>query len=289
MFERIKTALVLLVIVGVCLFATSKPWPMLGLMLLTVGIGAKEWQNLLPKPAQWLTVALPVAALVVLGIPQAHVLLHDSKPMQPSLWPMLWVVDVAYWCVALGWVLVFPHKTPWFRQSTLIGIGFVQLLGATTAILALWAISPWVILYMFGLVWSADTGAYFAGRAFGQNKLLPRVSPGKTREGLAGGLALALVLMLGVAARLHLQGINLTTLLFFVAVSFLTVLASVLGDLVESMHKRQAGIKDSGTILPGHGGVLDRIDSILAAAPVFALALWSLMLLGINPFKNFFD
>jgi phosphatidate cytidylyltransferase len=117
----------------------------------------------------------------------------------------------------------------------------------------------------------ADSGAYFAGRAFGRHKLAPKVSPAKTLEGLAGGLLLTSALSIGVACSLKL---SVGAWCGFVGLSMLTVLASVHGDLVESMLKRRAGIKDSGTILPGHGGVLDRIDSLLSATPIFALGFW---------------
>jgi phosphatidate cytidylyltransferase len=120
------------------------------------------------------------------------------------------------------------------------------------------------------LVSFADIGAYFAGRAFGRRKLAPRVSPGKTWEGLGGAVALTLAIAFGAA---RLLAIPDAVLLGFLAVCLVTVLASVVGDLTESMFKRMAGAKDSGHLLPGHGGVLDRLDSLTAAAPVFALGL----------------
>jgi phosphatidate cytidylyltransferase len=123
-------------------------------------------------------------------------------------------------------------------------------------------------MYVFALVWGADTGAYFAGRALGKNKLAPKVSPGKTIEGMIGGLLTTGVLMVAVAIYRDLPAIRFAA---FIGLSLFTVLASVLGDLVESMVKRQAGVKDSGSIFPGHGGALDRIDSLTAAAPIFAL------------------
>ena len=127
-------------------------------------------------------------------------------------------------------------------------------------------------MYVFALVWSADSGAYFVGRKLGKNKLAPHVSPNKSIEGLVGGVLLSIIVVVVVAfTALELSAMQLAN---FVILSVITVLASVQGDLFESMVKRQAGIKDSGSILPGHGGVLDRIDSLLAAAPIFALGLW---------------
>ena len=121
------------------------------------------------------------------------------------------------------------------------------------------------------LVWGADTGAYFAGRAFGKRKLAPNVSPGKTIEGLLGGLALTLVIALLVATQTDaLKNLGLG---WFLLVSLVAVVGSVFGDLAESMFKRHRGIKDSSQVLPGHGGVLDRIDSITAAVPLFAAGM----------------
>jgi len=126
-------------------------------------------------------------------------------------------------------------------------------------------------MFMLLLVWGADTGAYFAGRRFGKVKLAVHVSPAKSREGAYGGLALTFLIALTVAISLAMPMLKMVV---FLLVSMIAVLASVLGDLFESMVKRRAGIKDSGKIFPGHGGALDRIDSITAAAPVFMAGWW---------------
>ena len=132
---------------------------------------------------------------------------------------------------------------------------------------------------MFLLVWCADSGAYFVGRKFGRRKMAPNVSPNKSMEGLAGGLVTGLIVVIAISVfKLHLTGVPLVA---FVALSVLTILASVLGDLFESMLKRRAKVKDSGTILPGHGGILDRIDSLLSATPIFALGFWAIQQLGL--------
>ncbi|MEY2863347.1 MAG: hypothetical protein RLY58_1054 [Pseudomonadota bacterium] len=259
MFERIKTALVLLVIVSVCMFATSSAIPMLVLMLVTASIGAHEWLSLMPKteyPARFL-LGLPV--LVAVGL------------MCAGVWPLLWSLAAVFWAVAVYWVRQYPANTTWHTARQLQGIGLLVLTSATTAIFSMWQVSPWWLLYVFGLVWVADSGAYFAGRALGSRPLAPDVSPKKTLEGLAGGVVLTTVLAVSVAYQQQLVGWHCVG---FLLLSMLTVLVSVLGDLVESMFKRQAGVKDSGTLLPGHGGVLDRIDSLLAATPIFALGYW---------------
>ncbi|MFP4131728.1 MAG: phosphatidate cytidylyltransferase, partial [Thiohalospira sp.] len=127
---------------------------------------------------------------------------------------------------------------------------------------------PWWVLALMFLIWGADTGAYFAGRALGRHRLAPSVSPGKTWEGAIGGLALALLAGTAVAMA---AGLAIPT--GFSLVAAVTVAASVVGDLGESLLKRAADRKDSGTLFPGHGGVLDRVDSLLAATPVFVLGL----------------
>ncbi len=134
-----------------------------------------------------------------------------------------------------------------------------------------------IVFHVFALVWLADIGAYFAGRRYGRHKLAPRLSPGKTLEGLIGGLV-------GVSAYAWISGVWILEFRGFALVSWwmlaiVVALSSVLGDLVESRLKRRAGVKDSGTLLPGHGGVLDRVDGILAAAPIYGLG-WLILVSG---------
>lgn len=136
-------------------------------------------------------------------------------------------------------------------------------------------------MYLFLLVWGADSGAYFVGRKLGKRKLAPTVSPNKSVEGLYGGIATTVVIML-VVQHFYLD-LTVIQLILFLILSIITVFASVLGDLFESMIKRRAGIKDSGRVLPGHGGVLDRIDSLLAASPIFATGMYVLVkLIGVD-------
>ena len=131
---------------------------------------------------------------------------------------------------------------------------------------------PSMLLFLFVLVWVADSAAYFAGKAFGKTKLAPEVSPGKSVEGVLGGVAA--VALLAAVAGLFIWEFQGTMLAAWLTIAIATALYSVLGDLLESKAKRLAGVKDSGRLLPGHGGVLDRIDAFTAAAPVFVFGLW---------------
>jgi phosphatidate cytidylyltransferase len=160
----------------------------------------------------------------------------------------------------------FLHRTR-FK----LPMGILLLLAASTIVIRLHQLEngPWWILCFFLCVWAADIGAYFVGRRFGKTKLAPSISPGKTVEGLLGGVALAAVIFVPVVA----YNFDFGPALLLLATILATVLVSVMGDLFESKMKRHVGLKDSGQILPGHGGVLDRIDGLLAGAPFFALGL----------------
>lgn len=192
----------------------------------------------------------------------------------PALaWPLL-SLAILWWLVATLLVLTYPESSRyWAARGVRLLIGLAVLLPAWQGLVILKQLPHGnaLILAVMILVWGADIGAYFAGRAFGKRKLAPQVSPGKSWEGVYGGLLLCLLLALGVGIyQQWAVGQVLTGLLVTVVV----VLVSVVGDLNESMFKRNAGVKDSSNLLPGHGGILDRIDSLTAAIPVFAVLLW---------------
>jgi phosphatidate cytidylyltransferase len=188
---------------------------------------------------------------------------------------MLWINSAAvlFWLMAAVCVLRYPALVAWWQApSVKLLIGWLVLLSTWLALSQIKAMSQGeaLILLLLFIVWGADTGAYAAGKLFGRHKMIPAVSPGKTLEGLLGGvLTCALVGWLFA----WLQELPAQQGVYWLLLSLVVGLASVLGDLFESMLKRERGIKDSGTLLPGHGGMLDRIDSITAAAPVFLLGL----------------
>lgn len=180
--------------------------------------------------------------------------------------PALFVVTVAWWLCAFAAVLTYPRQ---FAKPLVALLGLLVLLPSWWLLVTLHAtpLGPQLALTLMSIVWAADVGGYTFGRLFGRIKLAPAVSPGKTWEGVTGG-AIAAAVAAGVAARL----LDLP-LAGFVAVGAVTALVSVLGDLTESMFKRNAGLKDSGALFPGHGGVLDRFDSLTAAIPIFVIGL----------------
>jgi len=184
-------------------------------------------------------------------------------------------ISAIWWLIAILLVISYPRSSRVWGKSKVpkAFMGLITLIPWWIALSFIRIIpnGEYIVLFLFVLIWTADSGAYFAGRLFGKHKLLPEVSPGKTWEGFFGAIVAT-----GLLATLTAFFLKLNTYEFFmfIMLSVLTVVISVFGDLFESMIKRQAGVKDSGTILPGHGGALDRLDSIFAAAPIFALGLY---------------
>ena len=191
-------------------------------------------------------------------------LLKDSRLFLDNLFFIPFVI----WLLAFVMVVIYPKGSRLYGSkgvSTVIGAS-ILLLGFAS-ILFLKVISPYLLLYPMILVWVADSGAFFAGRRFGKHKLAPQVSPGKTWEGVVGALLLSFCLAaLAFYIAKHHIPISFSA---WILLSLITVLFSIVGDLFESLFKRLRNLKDSGTLLPGHGGVLDRIDSLLAALPIF--------------------
>lgn len=179
------------------------------------------------------------------------------------------------WVIAAGIVVAYPRSAMVLRAPGVIpGAGLLVLTGAWLGLVSLRAqpgLGAWLIIWLFVVVWSADIGAYFVGRAYGRHKLALAVSPGKTWEGAAGGLVCSVLLatgLVGIVPALRMVSLSLTD---WALLAFALGAISIVGDLFESVLKRETGAKDSGTLLPGHGGLLDRIDALLAVLPSFAL------------------
>lgn len=232
------------------------------LMALGIAVGAYEWGRLSRLPGA-LSLAILVIALLLLNYFQRELRLQS------------WI----YWLAAAWWAVAFYRVTEYQRGTfrggdnkyLQLAIGALVLLPPWFAIVGLHGVQTIghrLALYTFFIFWAADIGAYIAGRLFGRKKLASNVSPGKTLEGVYGAGAAVALLAIGGGAYFGLKGADLAV---FVLVSVLAAAVSIIGDLYESLMKRVAGVKDSGRILPGHGGMLDRIDSLAAGAPVFAL------------------
>lgn len=184
-------------------------------------------------------------------------------------WP-LWIGAIG-WSINAWWVSRYPQKTEQWQPPVLrLGMGAWVLLPCWVGLYQLRQGGSEWLLFVLLLVWVADIGAYFSGRRFGRRKLAPHVSPGKSWEGVYGGWVAVAILVFIYAAWFSLDSRQTLALL---AVALVVAFISVIGDLLESMLKRFRGLKDSSRLLPGHGGVLDRIDSLTAAVPLFALIL----------------
>ncbi|WP_163577863.1 phosphatidate cytidylyltransferase [Halomonas faecis] len=219
-----------------------------------------EWTNLAGvtrRGVRGVLVAILAVVMVLLWLAgSAH-----------ATWP-LWL-SVVGWLLNLYWVIHYPaRREQWQPSARRLAMGLWVLLPAWVGFNVLRDLGSVWLLFVLLLVWGADIGAYFSGRAWGRHKLAPAVSPGKSWEGVAGGLAVTLALALVFAVW---QGLGTGGGVALLAATAVVTLVSVLGDLLESMLKRHRGIKDSSNLLPGHGGVLDRIDSLTAAVPLFAL------------------
>ena len=236
-----------------------------------VAISAWEWSRLSGFAA--VVARLAYVALVVLALGGLYFYgglggAPDLERLQP-----LFGLAGLWWAIALLWIKTYPASAGiWGNRAMLSLMGLLVLLPAwlSAVFLLNYAHGKLMLLAMVILVAGADIGAYFAGHRFGRTKLAPTVSPGKSWEGVIGGQAAVILLAILAHQLLDLTRISLVAV---VVIAVCAAAASVVGDLVESMVKRHRGVKDSGTLLPGHGGFLDRIDGITAAAPVLALGL----------------
>ncbi len=265
--QRVLTALLLLPLALAAIFVLPAPWFLLLLAIILLG-GSWEYSRLASLAGQ------TAGTVVILLQAAIFTLLYAFRDQ----WNDGILIYLGVSCAA--WLLMFTRLTLYrpgapidraYRVASLV----TAVASITTGWFALsWVRSQpdgsWLILLLLLIVWSADTGAYFAGRAFGKRKLAPHISPGKTIAGLVGGLATAPLAALLAAYFMPIESLEPARLMLLALV---TALVSVGGDLLISLHKRISGRKDSGALLPGHGGILDRLDSLLAAAPFFTLGL----------------
>lgn len=269
--QRLLTAAVLIPAVLLMVWLAPLAW-LYALFVLVGALAAAEWSRLAGmSPNGGVRAAYVTCSVVVM------VVLWFLR----GWWPWFAMAAVIWWLGALSLIVRYPAWTRGRRPSPWLLALLGQLLWPPAILaLAMLRAQPFgaeKLFFALGLVWAADTGAYFVGRRYGRHKLAPLVSPGKTVEGAAGGLLLALVwTILAGFVVFRLNGGSLFAALC--AVGVVVAAASIVGDLSLSMFKRLSGLKDSGHLLPGHGGVLDRVDSLLAAAPVLALGL---LLLGL--------
>jgi phosphatidate cytidylyltransferase len=266
--QRVITALILGPLVVWATLALASPWFAV-VAAVVFCLGAWEW-GVLAGLGKGVSVAYAAAIGAAFAGTYPWVG-ADGTALQAVLG-----VGLLWWVAALLLVMRFPGGSGiWGRSRILrLSAGILILFPSWLALVALHErAAPGFALLVMVLVSAADIGAYFAGRRFGKHKLAPRVSPGKTWEGFGGAVGITLIT---AAAGIWALGVAGAHAAAFAVLCVLTVAVSVLGDLVESMFKRMVGAKDSSALLPGHGGILDRIDSLTAAAPVFATGIYYL-------------
>ena len=265
--QRILTAVVLvLALVGAIFFAGDGGVSVLFSLLLFFAVC--ELLALTVKPGKHLGIAIALVFSLLFWI------LDLSAGIRFNFYFAF--VGVLLWIIIISFILRYRFSGEWPRPVKLLHLllGLTLLWICASGLLFVYRhfdAGGWILLYALTLVWVADTGAYFAGKCFGRNKLAPSISPGKTREGVIGGIISNIVWMLIV---FRLSGGWGMALWQFLSIGLCTSMISVAGDLYESVLKREAAVKDSGALLPGHGGVLDRIDGVIAAAPIFTFGLY---------------
>jgi phosphatidate cytidylyltransferase len=266
LLQRILTALVLapLAILIILLPPTGIFATIVALAFLAAWWEWAELSGLSSRP--WRIALLVVAAAVFVLLWRAHATL---------LTPLLLAAGVAWWLLACLWLRHFAFAAAPTRENLALKLlaGAFVIFPTWVALASIHARVPhghWWTLLALVIVWASDIGAYFSGRTFGKRKLAPQISPGKTWAGAYGAMVAGVLVAEAGGWLLGVRGAALLALALLAAV---TVAVSIVGDLIESLMKRHAQVKDSGTIFPGHGGLMDRLDSVFAALPVFAAGL----------------
>jgi phosphatidate cytidylyltransferase len=251
------------------------------LLMAVIAIGAWEWGPLMgfetkTRRSLFVMVTCVLISVIWFNLPIDTIWIENKQLHDDAIY-ILWL-SVIWWLVSAVLMFTYPKYSKfWSSHRSIRGIfGWLTLVPTWLAFMIIrtnnYPDDPYhgaqLLMFLFLMVWSADIGAYFFGKAFGKHKLMPMVSPGKTIEGFLGGVFCACALIVVAAYQI---GWNSDQISIVLIITVLISTVSVIGDLNESMFKRQAGVKDSGSILPGHGGILDRIDSLTATTPVFAL------------------
>ncbi len=266
--QRVITALVLAIVFASTILFADSDWVAI-LFALVLFSATLELLALTIKPARPLSIGIAIVFAFGFWI------VSNDAGVRINFYQSL--AGLLIWVAISGFLLLYEFSGQW----PLIKRWFHLVLGCLVLWISVHALvfvnrhfdqGGWILIYLLTLVWVADIGAYFSGRRFGKHKLAPGISPGKTWEGVAGGLLCNLGWMLIVYQLSKGWGLELWQ---FILIGLITSVMSIAGDLYQSILKREAGVKDSGKLLPGHGGVLDRIDSVIAAAPVYVSGLYA--------------
>lgn len=265
--QRVISAFCIAVLLVTAVLWLPPLWSVAALSLVLL-VAAWEWAGFIARGRVAVRLLFVIASVLLCAL--WWLVSGGSQGLRALLW-----IAGALWCVALAWVFASPSRV---GPVTVAASGALALSLAWLALARMridWPEGGHAVMYALLIVWLADSGAYFAGRAFGRRKLAPAVSPGKTWAGLWGGIAVCALLAVVTAQLWRLPMLPL------LAITVVAGVFSVVGDLTESLCKRYAGVKDSGNLIPGHGGVLDRFDSLLAAAPLLMLGVE--LLPGLRP------
>ena len=259
---RIITAIILVAAFIPALFKLDNSSWAYGMLLLTL-LALHEWAGMIQLSQLQRTIYLAIAALAGVAV---------VKLMQHQGFHFFFFQSLnMFFIVTLFWSLIMPlwlAKRWQLNKYVMASLGFILLASLWLALICAKGADPWLLLCLLATIWVADTAAYFAGKNFGKHKLAPTISPGKTWEGVFGAL-----IAVTIFGAILYTGFDVKTLAIFPAL-WLIAGFGVIGDLFESMLKRQANIKDSGNLLPGHGGILDRIDGIIPSLPIAILMIY---------------